>query len=76
MLYEVITYMSRDGLIKSNKVIRPGSTLFASDSTVTPGTTYSILVAAGGYGSAFYPFLRHGGSFSESAAATTNSYIV
>ncbi len=67
-------YLSRNGSIKSNKVRQPGSTLFASDSTVTPGTTYSILVAAGGYGSAYYPFLRHGGSFSEDAAKTVNTY--
>lgn len=68
-------FLSRDGLVKSNRVRRPGSTLFASDSTKTPGTTYSILVAAGGYGNAYYPFLRHGSTFSEKAAESANSFV-
>ena len=68
-------FLSRDGLIKTNKIKRPSATLFASDSTRTPSTTYSILVAAGGYGNAYYPFLRHNGKYSESDAQSVNSYV-
>jgi len=68
-------FLSLNGLVKSNKVRVPGYTVFATDSTRTVGTTYSIVVAPGGYGTAYYPFLRHGGSFSEKAAETSNSYI-
>jgi len=68
-------FLSRDGFIKSNSVIRPSATVFATDATITPGTTFSILIAAGGYGQAFYPFLRHDGNFSEQEASANNSFI-
>lgn len=68
-------YLSRDGFVKSNKVRRPGSTLFATDSTLTPGTTYSALIAPGGYGTAYYPFLRHGSTITEKAAAVANAFV-
>lgn len=68
-------YLSRDGLVKTTKVRRPSVTIFSTDSTKTPGTSYSLIVAPGGYGTAYYPFLRHGGGFSEKAAELSNSYI-
>lgn len=68
-------FLSRDGLVKTNMMKRPSATLFASDSTKTPGTTYSILVSGGGYGNAYYPFLRHNGKYSEKDAESINTYI-
>lgn len=62
-------------LRKTSQIAAPSSTIFATDSTPTPSGTQSIIIAGGGFGSAFYPFLRHRGSFSESEAATINSYI-
>lgn len=67
-------YLSLNGFVKTNKIKRPSATLFASDSTTTPGTTFTILVAANGYGNSYYPFLRHGGTYSEGAAAVFNAF--
>ncbi len=69
------TSSSAAKLRKLSQIRVPSSTIFATDSTPTPSGTQSIIIAGGGFGSAFYPFLRHRGSFTESEAATINSYI-
>ena len=52
----------------------PSKTIFGTETTLTPGTTFTVLCAGGGYGSAYYPYLRHGGLISEDDAADINAY--
>ncbi len=53
----------------------PGQTLFATDSTINSGTTFSLVVApSGNYGTTFLPYLRHGGLINEALANTNTSF--
>jgi len=63
------------GCVKISKASWPSRTLFATEATVTPGTTYTVLSAGGGFGDAFYPYLRHGGIIDEASAASVNSFL-
>ncbi len=62
-------------LIKMQRPTMPSKTIFATETTLTPSTTFTVLSAGGGFGSAFYPFLRHGGIIAEADADSVNSYL-
>jgi prepilin-type N-terminal cleavage/methylation domain-containing protein/prepilin-type processing-associated H-X9-DG protein len=69
-------WVGSDRLAKISKVRSPDRTLFSTDSTVNPGTTFSIIVAQPAqYGNTFLPYLRHGGRLDEAYAATANTFV-